>query len=56
MPKTKEDRIRTVMDGGGSVVVFRASASIASTFRNEKLNGKNHPEWTISSKLLDLLI
>jgi hypothetical protein len=43
MPKTKEDRINTVMGGGGHVVILGAGASIASTFRNGELNGKKLP-------------
>ena len=43
MPKTKEDRINTVMGGGGHVVILGAGASIASTFRNNELNGKQLP-------------
>jgi hypothetical protein len=40
MPKTKDDRINTVMGGGGHVVILGAGASIASTFRNGELTGK----------------
>ncbi|MCO5279333.1 MAG: hypothetical protein M9911_15220 [Saprospiraceae bacterium] len=43
MPKTKEDRINTVMGGGGHVVILGAGASIASTNRNSELNGKKLP-------------
>lgn len=43
MPKTKEDRIKTVMGGGGHVVILGAGASIASTFRNPELAGKKLP-------------
>ncbi len=43
MPKTKEDRINTVMGGGGHVVILGAGASIASTHRNSELNGKKLP-------------
>ena len=43
MPKTKEDRIKTVMNGGGQVVILGAGASIASTYRNPELNGKKLP-------------
>lgn len=43
VPKTKEDRIKTVMGGGGHVVILGAGASIASTFRNQELNDKVLP-------------
>lgn len=43
MPLTKEDRINTVMGGGGHVVILGAGASIASTFRNPEMNGKQLP-------------
>jgi len=43
MPLTKEDRIKTVMGGGGHVVILGAGASIASTLRNTELNGKRLP-------------
>jgi hypothetical protein len=43
MPKTKEDRIKTVMGGGGHIVILGAGASIASTYRNPELNGKKLP-------------
>jgi hypothetical protein len=43
MQKTKEDRINTVMGGGGHVVILGAGASIASTLRNSELNGKKLP-------------
>lgn len=43
MPLTKEDRIKTVMGGGGHVVLLGAGASIASTLRNMELNGKRLP-------------
>lgn len=43
MALTKEDRINTVMGGGGHVVILGAGASIASTFRNAELNGKQLP-------------
>lgn len=43
MPLTKEDRIKTVMGGGGHVVILGAGASIASTFRNPEMNGKQLP-------------
>mgnify|MGYP000904602949 CR=1 FL=1 len=43
MALTKEDRINTVMGGGGHVVILGAGASIASTFRNSELNGKKLP-------------
>jgi len=39
MLKTKEDRIITVMGGGGHVVILGAGASIASTFRDNELRG-----------------
>jgi len=43
MPKTKEDRIKTVMGGGGHVVILGAGASIASSLRNPEINGKQLP-------------
>ena len=43
MKNTKEDRIKTVMGGGGHVVILGAGASIASTFRNPELNNKKLP-------------
>lgn len=43
MTKTKDDRINTVMGGGGHVVILGAGASIASTFRNAELTGKKLP-------------
>jgi len=43
MPNTKEDRINTVMGGGGHVVILGAGASIASTIRNKELNGRHLP-------------
>lgn len=43
MPLTKEDRIKTVMGGGGHVVILGAGASIASTIRNPEFNGKQLP-------------
>lgn len=43
MGKTKEDRIKTVMGGGGQVVILGAGASIASTYRNAESNGKKLP-------------
>tara|TARA_R110000868_G_scaffold173512_2_gene409653 strand:- start:2795 stop:3847 length:1053 start_codon:yes stop_codon:yes gene_type:complete len=43
MAKTIEDRIKTVMGGGGQVVILGAGASIASTFRNNEMNGKKLP-------------
>tara|TARA_R110002050_G_scaffold297528_1_gene459120 strand:+ start:4549 stop:5595 length:1047 start_codon:yes stop_codon:yes gene_type:complete len=43
MPLTKEDRIKTVMGGGGHVVILGAGASIASTIRNPELSGKKLP-------------
>lgn len=43
MAKTKEDRIKTVMNGDGQVVILGAGASIASTHRNPKINGKKLP-------------
>lgn len=43
MAKTKEDRIKTVMNGGGQVVILGAGASIASTYRNQEANGKRLP-------------
>lgn len=43
MPLTREDRIKTVYGGGGHVVILGAGASIASTFRNPELGGKQLP-------------
>jgi hypothetical protein len=43
MKLTKEDRIKSVMGGGGHVVILGAGASIASTFRNGELAGKKLP-------------
>ncbi|WKZ61357.1 MAG: hypothetical protein QY309_07675 [Cyclobacteriaceae bacterium] len=43
MPFTKEDRIKTVFNGGNHVVILGAGASIASTIRNPEVNGKKLP-------------
>jgi len=43
MKKTKDDRIKTVMSGGGHVVILGAGASIASTYRNPELSQKKLP-------------
>lgn len=43
MPLTKEDRIKTVYNGGNHVVILGAGASIASTYRNAELTGKRLP-------------
>ncbi|QQS51125.1 MAG: hypothetical protein IPM71_16465 [Bacteroidota bacterium] len=43
MPNTIQDRIKTVMGGGGHVVILGAGASIASTFRNSEATGKKLP-------------
>lgn len=43
MSLTKEDRIKTVMGGGGHVVILGTGSSIASTIRNPELNGKKLP-------------
>lgn len=43
MGHTKEDRIKTVMGGGGHVVILGAGASIALTMRNQELSGKRLP-------------
>lgn len=43
MPKTREDRVNTVMGGGGHVVILGAGASIAATRHNLLLNGKILP-------------
>lgn len=43
MPKTREDRVNTVMGGGGHVVILGAGASIAATRRNPLPNGKVLP-------------
>lgn len=43
MPLTKEDRIKTVMGGGGHVLILGAGASIASTIRNPELTDKQLP-------------
>ncbi len=43
MGHTKEDRIKTVMGGGGHVVILGAGASIALTMRNQELSGKKLP-------------
>lgn len=40
---TIEEGIKQVYGGGGHVVILGAGASIASTFRNEELNGKKLP-------------
>ncbi|UFH46615.1 hypothetical protein LNP27_01060 [Flavobacterium galactosidilyticum] len=54
MPKTKEDRIKTVMGGGGHVVILGAGASIASTFRNGELYGKKLPSMDNFIEILGL--
>lgn len=43
MPKTREDRVKTVFGGGGQVVILGAGASIASTLRNPEPTGKILP-------------
>lgn len=43
MSLTKEDRINTVMGGGGHVVILGAGASIASTIGNKEFNNKKLP-------------
>lgn len=43
MSLTKDDRINTVMGGGGHVVILGAGASIASTIKNPEMNGKKLP-------------
>lgn len=43
MPKTREDRVKTVFGGGRHVVILGAGASIASTRRNPLMNGKQLP-------------
>jgi hypothetical protein len=43
MSLTKGDRIKIVYGGGGHVVILGAGASIASTFRNPELSGKQLP-------------
>jgi hypothetical protein len=43
MPHNKEDRIRTVFNGGNHVVILGAGASIASTYRNAEVGGKKLP-------------
>ncbi len=43
MPKTKEDRIKTVYGGGGHVVILGSGASIASTIRDPEPNGMQLP-------------
>lgn len=40
---TKEDRIKTVLGGGGHVVILGAGASIASTIRTNEPSGKMLP-------------
>lgn len=54
MPKTKEDRINTVMGGGGHVVILGAGASIASTFRNGELTRKKLPSMDNFIDIVDL--
>lgn len=43
MPKTRIDRVNTVVGGGGHVVILGAGASIAATRRNPLKNGKVLP-------------
>lgn len=43
MPLTKQDRINTVYGGGRHVVIIGAGASIASSLRNQEINGKELP-------------
>lgn len=43
MNLTKEDRIKTVYNGGRHVVILGAGASIASTMRNREIGGKILP-------------
>ena len=43
MPKTREDRVKTVFGGGGQVVILGAGASIAATIRNPEATGKILP-------------
>ncbi|CAN5572457.1 hypothetical protein BH11BAC5_BH11BAC5_21050 [soil metagenome] len=43
MPKTRENRVNTVFDGGRHVVILGAGASIAATRRNLIPNGKQLP-------------
>lgn len=54
MAKTKEDRIKTVMNGGGQVVILGAGASIASTKRNPEVNGKKLPSMDNFIKVVGL--
>ncbi len=43
MPKTKEDRLNTILNGAGNVVILGAGTSIASTYRNPEPNCKRPP-------------
>jgi len=43
MPKTREDRVNTVMGGGRHVVILGAGASIAATYRDPIPEGKKLP-------------
>jgi len=52
--KTKEDRIKTVMGGGGHVVILGAGASIASTLRNPEKNAKKLPSMDNFIDVLEL--
>ncbi len=54
MPLTKEDRIKTVMGGGGHVVILGAGASIASTLRNPELSGKKLPSMANFIQVVEL--
>jgi len=54
MKKTKKDRVQTVMNGGGHVVILGAGASIASTYRNQEANGKRLPSMDNFNELVGL--
>lgn len=49
---TREDGIKTVMGGGGHVVILGAGASIVSTLRNPEKNGKKLPNM---NNLIDIV-
>jgi len=51
---TREEGIKQVFSGGGHVVILGAGASIASTIRNQELNGKKLPSMDNFSEVLGL--
>jgi hypothetical protein len=51
---TKEERINTVFEGGGHVVILGAGASVATTLRNLLLNGMKLPLLLLQQRALYL--